>query len=560
MKRPITNNITNTNSNINTSTPISTNSGSGGGQKRVTRISHLRKGQQQKKSKPNPCVLMTGVITTILMTFIYLVTSSMHRTMMEENAAYEEQQMRLYQQQQQQQQQQQAQLQAQYHGSHGNSNGHGHGHTTPGQMLNSSPKFITVVLPSVVNPQGRQKRLASIAKTWGPNSNAIFITHEDGEYDAHAHDGKGQTDHGVGGGGGVSVGGSAGNSNGETKHRDRNAEQLGVNGNALGEEEEEEEDEFTSLYPQVLKVPQSVATVDEGVPRLHYVMETIVQKYNPDYAFFVNDHTFVIPQHMCTFLQKYGGGSTGGDGDMNSGSGNTHLYAGHALKPKGPPYAFNSGAAGYFLSRETMKSILQKQNQDDLDLDGNEKQHEHEQETTDSQECKGERKWLQGNPGLVTANCLKKTMGLDPIDTRDELGRHVFHAYGIVRTVKGDFDSWYISKHETLNEIWGEDEKFHYELKSGKECCSPQTISFHYVEFAETMALHATLQKILNVGGPSNISNDELQKFMLSVWPTEKRDIGGYSHNLPPLGKEDIWDDLLHVVKSIAPTVPFTGC
>ncbi len=78
------------------------------------------------------------------------------------------------------------------------------------------------------------------------------------------------------------------------------------------------------------------------------------------------------------------------------------------------------------------------------------------------------------------------------------------------------------------------------------------------MEFAETLALHATLQKLLDVGG--NISDDELQKFMLAVWPKEKRDIGGYSHNLPPAGKKDVWDDLLHVVKSIAPTVPFAGC
>ena len=82
---------------------------------RATYISHLRKGQQQKKSKPNPCVLMTGVITTILMTFIYLVTSSLHRTMLEENEAYQKHQLmyRLKQQQQQHQCQQQQQQQQQ---------------------------------------------------------------------------------------------------------------------------------------------------------------------------------------------------------------------------------------------------------------------------------------------------------------------------------------------------------------------------------------------------------------------------------------------------------------
>jgi hypothetical protein len=68
------------------------------------------------------------------------------------------------------------------------------------------------------------------------------------------------------------------------------------------------------------------------------------------------------------------------------------------------------------------------------------------------------------------------------------------------------------------------------------------------------------LQKILSVGGPSNISDDELQQFMIANWPHEKKDIGGYSHNLPPLSKKDVWDDLLFVVKNIAPTKIFDGC
>ena len=59
-----------------------------------------------------------------------------------------------------------------------------------------------------------------------------------------------------------------------------------------------------------------------------------------------------------------------------------------------------------------------------------------------------ECKWWQGNPGLVRANCLKMTMNIHPIDPRDETrGQHLFHSYGIIQAVNGDFDSWYVNKH-----------------------------------------------------------------------------------------------------------------
>ena len=71
--------------------------------------------------------------------------------------------------------------------------------------------------------------------------------------------------------------------------------------------------------------------------------------------------------------------------------------------------------------------------------------------------------------------------------------------------------------------------------------------------------MHSTFQKIINSGGgggaESKMSDDELKKYIMSIWPDQKKLIGGYSHNLPPNthSKKDVWSDLLHVVKLIAP-------
>ena len=370
-----------------------------GSKNRVTRISHTRKGQE-KKSKLNPCILMMGVIATIFLTFIKLTTSSLHRAILEENQAYQEHQ-KMY------------GLRQQMNKPLNDKNTKSHDEL---QIQQSSSKlFVTVVLPSVVNPKGRHKRLSSIAKTWGPDANAVYVIHDPSEY--------------------------------------------------VITSSKSAEEESSSIFPQTLHVPESVATVEQGVPRLKYVMETIYQKYDPDYIFFVNDHTYVIPQHFCNFLNQYrNNNADASDKDVSDRNGHEHhyLYAGHALKPEGAKYAFNSGAAGYFLSRETMKELIDRQRVSDSSSDSdsnNSKNKPNSISNSDGsieKECSATRKWLQGNPGLVTANCLKMTMNVDPIDTRDELGRHLFHAYGIIRTVKREFDSWYLKKHATLKEIWGE--------------------------------------------------------------------------------------------------------
>lgn len=105
------------------------------------------------------------------------------------------------------------------------------------------------------------------------------------------------------------------------------------------------------------------------------------------------------------------------------------MYEGHAMKNQED--VFNSGAAGYILSRETMRKLVHKWDEGDENCvvkDGN--------------------KWLEGNPGLVTTKCLKESLGIEATDTRHHGKWHRFHAFPITRLVIGAVDDWYKKKHQ----------------------------------------------------------------------------------------------------------------
>lgn len=122
----------------------------------------------------------------------------------------------------------------------------------------------------------------------------------------------------------------------------------------------------------------------------------------------------VIPEHLCKYLE------------------NRHsshdMYEGHAMKNNKD--VFNSGAAGYILSRETMRKLVHAWDED-------------------NEIClvKNGDKWLQGNPGIVTTKCLKEVMGISAVDTRHHGKWHRFHAFPLTRMVTGQVDEWYKNKH-----------------------------------------------------------------------------------------------------------------
>jgi hypothetical protein len=339
------------------------------------------------------------------------------------------------------------------------------------------PRFVTVVLPSVVNEVGAPYRLKAIHETWGPTANSVYVINND-----HFED--------------LPVGGNP------TQITEKSAPQ----------------DSY--VYPQILPLPSDLK--ENNVPRLRYIIQRIHESLDPEIAFFVNDHSFVIPEHLCQYV-------AGLDHSAD-------LYAGHALQTD--ELVFNSGAAGYFLSRSTMEKLVHtwKEAKDPtcVYIPNQSTQH---------------MKFLQKRPGLYLTACLKSALGITAIDTREDGKYHRFHALPLTKLILGKVDEWYIAKHTVeAAKIIGTDESY-ATLLLEEDCCAKTTVTFHYVEALECKALFWTRQKLLE--DPS-LSDAALRQVMTSVWPVEGKDLGGYSRRLPRDDNEEGWKSVLQVVRRIS--------
>jgi hypothetical protein len=281
-------------------------------------------------------------------------------------------------------------------------------------------------------------------------------------------------------------------------------------------------------YPQLLQAPPDI-TDDMGLPRLYYVIRTVHERIDPDFAFFINDHTFVIPEHLCRYLQ-----------DKNP---DQDLYAGHALR-NDKNDVFNSGAAGYVLSRSTMSKIISKLNEKDANC---------------FLDPISTPQWIQQNPGLASAKCMN-SFGVHAIDTRAKKQWHRFHAFPLTRLVSGRVDEWYHNKHVGVGKLVSQQQQLQQQpldddvesydsLLKGEECCSKTTISFHYVEHQETRALFATREALLE---NPNLPDMELQTLMIAEWPRNTTSLGFYSHALPNRNDVDGWKSLLATIRKIS--------
>jgi len=349
---------------------------------------------------------------------------------------------------------------------------------------NKHPRFVTVLMPSVVNEKGVGKRLKAIHETWGPAANVIFV--------------------------------------------------VSVKSLPLVQDDYPEvaslpvvpADSSTAVsYPQVLWLPEHLSEND--MPRLQYVISNIFQLVHPEFAFFANDHTFVIPEHLCAFLQ---------------GRDPLHfLYAGHALQTN--QYVFNSGAAGYFLSWSTMRRMTEVWSP----------HHHHtphcavvSPETNMAALSQHER-FMQQSPGLFLSDCLLEGLDVHAMDTRYGL-QHRFHAFGLVAVVSGKWDAWYAQKHTQEAAHVIDADPSYATVPIGEDCCAPTTATFHYVEDLECRALYKVRQLLLS---QDIVSDEELQRTMISVWPKNPNELGR-SKPLPDADNKEDWEPLLETIRKIS--------
>ena len=135
--------------------------------------------------------------------------------------------------------------------------------------------------------------------------------------------------------------------------------------------------------------------------------------------------------------------------------------------------------------------------------------------------------FLRSNPDLVVSECLQNVLHVPALDTREAGRYHRFHTYGLVKTVLGHVDEWFVNVHDRFQNVSGFDESYRT-LLTGSDCCASDSISFHYVEYSETRALFEIRQQLLH--NPA-MTDKQLQELLERQWP--RHELGAYSMYLP---------------------------
>ncbi|KAL7539102.1 hypothetical protein ACHAXR_009023 [Thalassiosira sp. AJA248-18] len=164
--------------------------------------------------------------------------------------------------------------------------------------------------------------------------------------------------------------------------------------------------------------------------------------YLSDFDWFLigGDDLFVLPYNLKAYLASLAE-KDGADPKTKE------YYVGRRLKRKNDKDYFNGGGPGYLLSQATLRKFYVNLN--------------------DTQHCfANERTSMED---VMAARCLRH-LGIQFTDTRDSRGRERFHHYPPGKLFHGGHLEWYTA----FNREWG--------IKQGKDCCAPDSVSFHYIK------------------------------------------------------------------------------
>ncbi|CAF0795775.1 unnamed protein product [Rotaria sordida] len=169
------------------------------------------------------------------------------------------------------------------------------------------------------------------------------------------------------------------------------------------------------------------------------------ENYLNDFDWFVkaDDDTYVIVEHLKTFLNE-----------QNPSEPVTFGYNFKIHVPKG----YHSGGASYVLSRESLQRFYEA----------------HKDPTSN---CRKDG----GSEDVEIANCLR-TKGVYPGKSLDKQNRELFHPLSFTDHFRGLFPDWL--------ETYAENPP-----QNNYNCCSDQTISFHYVRPEEQYLMYFLLYK-----------------------------------------------------------------
>lgn len=172
-----------------------------------------------------------------------------------------------------------------------------------------------------------------------------------------------------------------------------------------------------------------------------YIGEHYLDQF--DYFILGGEDLLVIPDNLRAYLKS-----------LELDPAVDDLFAGRRFKGYGENNYFNSGGAGYVLSRATARKYY-------------ETGYDHPQ-------CNPHRHTAMED--VMIAECLRNVWGIGLTDTRDDQQRERFHPFGpgghynFRPAPPGEKKNWY----EDYNAEWG--------LKLGAECCAPDSVSFHYIK------------------------------------------------------------------------------